>query len=355
MKSTQPQPLVPRQPTPTTPTDAVRDRLGRPLHDLRISVLDRCNLRCGYCMPADSLQGQGIFLPKESLLTDAEIVHLVRAFTRLGVHKLRLTGGEPLLRPGLVSLVKRLACIDGIDDLALTTNGILLPRHAAALKEAGLHRLTVSLDSLDEAVFAQMSGGRGSAAEVMAGIEAARQAGFGSLKINTVVQRGVNEDQVLDLVGHFRGSGHVVRMIEFMDVGHSNNWAASQVVPSDELRARIHQRWPLEPVQRQSASAPARRWRFLDGQGEVGFISSVSEPFCGTCTRARLAADGTFYSCLFASHGTLLRPIVRGETDTQRLVDYLSGLWSGREDRYSEIRGTQATVDPRVEMYRMGG
>ncbi len=306
-------------------------------------------------MPADSLQGQGVFLPRESLLTDDEIERLVRAFTCIGVHKVRLTGGEPLLRRGLVGLVRRLAGIGAIDDLALTTNGILLPRFAGELKAAGLGRITVSLDSLDEATFARMSGGRGSAREVLDGIKAAEDAGFGAIKINTVVQQGVNDKGILDLVGHFRGTGHVVRLIEFMDVGHSNHWTPGDVTPGATLREQIHRRWPIEPVERQSASAPARRWRFKDGRGEVGFISSVTEPFCGQCTRARVAADGTFYSCLFASRGTLLRPIVRGEHDSQRLVDYLAGLWSGREDRYSEIRGQAGDADPRVEMYRMGG
>lgn len=335
--------------------EPVRDRLGRALRDLRISVLDRCNLRCGYCMPADSLEGRGVFLPRESLLTDTEIERLVRAFVRLGVTKLRLTGGEPLLRPGLAGLVQRLAAIPGIEDLAVTTNGILLPRHAEALKAAGVGRVTVSLDSLDEAVFAAMSGGRGSAREVLDGIAAAEDAGFGTIKLNTVVQRGVNEDSVLDLVAHFRGTGHVVRLIEFMDVGNANHWTPDQVLPSAELRARIHARWPLRPVEGQSPSAPARRWRFEDGQGEVGFISSVSEPFCGACTRARLAADGTFYSCLFASRGTLLRPLVREARDQQQLVDYLTGLWSGREDRYSELRRSADGERERVEMYRVGG
>lgn len=342
-------------PAPARPSTAVRDRLGRPLRDLRLSVLDRCNLRCGYCMPADSLQGQGEFLPKSSLLMDSEIERLVLAFTHLGVHKLRLTGGEPLLRPGLVSLVRRLSTIAAIDDLALTTNGILLPRMADELKAAGLGRVTVSLDSLDEDTFSRMSGGRGSAAAVLAGIRAAEAAGLGSVKINTVVQRGVNDDGILDLLAHFRGSGHVVRLIEFMDVGHSNQWNPEQVLPSAELRERIHRRWPIEPVEKQSASAPARRWRYADGNGEVGFISSVTEPFCGACTRARIAADGTFYSCLFASHGTLLRPMVRQEPEIQRLVDYLAGLWSGREDRYSETRGGDPASGDRVEMYRMGG
>jgi cyclic pyranopterin phosphate synthase len=336
-------------------SEAVLDRLGRPLRDLRLSVLDRCNLRCEYCMPAESLQGQGVFLPAEHLLTDDELVGLVQVFVRLGVNKLRLTGGEPLLRPGLTALVSRLAQLPGINDLALTTNGILLPRLAPDLRKAGLGRLTVSLDSLDEQTFLSMSGGRGSVGEVLGGIEAAVAAGFKRLKINTVVQAGVNDQGIEALVEHFRGSGHVLRLIEFMDVGNINHWSKSQVVPSAELLKRIHDRWPLRPVASQGKSETARRYEFVDGQGEIGFISSISEPFCGDCTRARVAADGTFYSCLFSSRGTALRPLLRQGVSGDRLLDFLAGLWSGREDRYSEIRERAVNDRERVEMFRVGG
>jgi cyclic pyranopterin phosphate synthase len=271
------------------------------------------------------------------------------------VTKLRLTGGEPLLRPGMPALVRRLAAIDGVRDLALTTNGILLPRQAQALKQAGLSRITVSLDALDPQRFLAMSGGRGSVEEVLAGIAAAEDAGFRRLKINTVVQRGVNEACVLDIAEHFRGSGHTVRFIEFMDVGNLNHWSREQVVPSAELLKLIHDRWPLRPVAQQASSDTARRYAYEDGQGEVGFISSITEPFCGDCTRARLAADGTLYTCLFASRGLALRPLLRQGAGDERLAECITGSWRSREDRYSERRAGLPQAEPHVEMYRIGG
>jgi cyclic pyranopterin phosphate synthase len=331
------------------------DAWARPLRDLRLSVLDRCNLRCSYCMPADSLEGRGIFLSREHLLTDDELATLVRVFASLGVHKVRLTGGEPLLRPGLVGLIRRLADIDGISDLAMTTNGILLPRQAEALAEAGLSRITVSLDSLSNEVFRAMSGGRGSVAEVLEGIAAAEAAGFHSLKINTVVQQGVNDDGLEDLVEHFRGSGHVLRLIEFMDVGNVNHWSRGQVVPSATLLKRVHDHWPLRPVASQITGETARRYEFEDGQGEIGFISSITEPFCGDCTRARVTADGTFYNCLFSSRGTALRPLLRQGFGEKRLQSFVRGMWRQRDDRYSEQRNGSTDEVPRVEMFRMGG
>lgn len=337
------------------PVTAVTDRYGRPLRDLRISVLDRCNLRCTYCMPAESLNGQGVFLPAGRLLTDGEVERLVRVFVELGVHKVRLTGGEPLLRPGLAALVSRLSKVAGVNDLALTTNAILLPRLAPALAAAGLGRITVSLDSLDEKVFSAMAGGRSSVSEVLSGIDAAVQAGFKHLKINTVVQRGVNDGSVLDLVEHFRGSGHTVRLIEFMDVGNINHWSRGQVVPSADLLKRIHDRWPLRPVSHQLAGETARRYEFTDGAGEIGFISSISEPFCGDCTRARVTADGVFYSCLFASHGTELRPLLRAGLAEPDLLDQVRSLWLKRDERYSESRNGGTEADAKVEMFRMGG
>ena len=335
--------------------ETVRDQLGRPLHDLRLSVLDRCNLRCSYCMPEESLQGKGVFLPSQQLLSDSEIETLVRVFVRLGVHKLRLTGGEPMLRPGLPALVRRLAGIEGIEDLAMTTNAILLPRMAGELKEAGLGRITVSLDSLDESVFRNMSGGRGSVAEVLAGIDAAEQAGFAQLKINTVVQRGVNDQTVMDLVRHFRGSGHTLRLIEFMDVGNINHWSREQVVPGASLLKAIHDRWPVRPVALQAAAETARRYEFTDGAGEIGFINSITEPFCGDCSRARVTADGMFYSCLFSSRGTALRPLLRQGVDADGMHELLERIWSGRADRYSEERNGAGGKRSKVEMYRMGG
>lgn len=318
-------------------------------------MLDRCNLRCSYCMPEESLQGQGVFLPGSKLLTDSELEKVVRIFVRMGVHKLRLTGGEPLLRPELPALVKRLAAIEGIDDLAITTNAILLPRMAKELKSAGLGRITVSLDSLDDNVFKAMSGNRGSVAEVLDGIAAAEQAGFDHMKINTVVQKDINDGMVLDLVEYFRGSGHTVRFIEFMDVGNINHWSRSQVVPSAQLLKAVHDRWPLKPVAQQVTGETARRYEFLDGAGEVGFISSITEPFCGDCTRARVTADGVFYSCLFSAQGTELRPLLRNGISSEVLLEHLVEIWSGRDDHYSEVRnGVKRTVS-KVEMFRMGG
>jgi len=331
------------------------DKYARPLKDLRLSVLDRCNLRCSYCMPEESMHGQGVFLPGSKLLTDSELEKVVRVFVRMGVHKLRLTGGEPLLRPDLPSLVKCLSGIDGIDDLAITTNAILLPRMAKQLKQAGLGRITVSLDSLDEKVFREMSGGRGSVAEVLDGIAAAEQAGFDRMKINTVIQKDINDGLVLDLVDHFRGTGHTIRFIEFMDVGNLNHWSRSQVVPSADLLKTIHDRWPLKPVAQQVRGETARRYEFLDGGGEVGFISSITEPFCGDCTRARVTADGVFYSCLFSSQGTELRPLLRNDISVEALHDLLSEIWRSRDDRYSEERNGAGRPESKVEMFRMGG
>ena len=333
----------------------ITDTLARPLKDLRISVLDRCNLRCTYCMPEESLHSRGVFLRPQFLLSDGEIELLVRVFARLGVHKVRLTGGEPLLRPGFTELVSRISSIEGITDLALTTNAILLPRHAQALKEAGLGRITVSLDSLDEQVFRQMAGGRGSVKEVFDGIEAAEAAGFRNLKINTVVQRNVNDHTVMDLVAHFRNSGHTVRLIEFMDVGNVNHWNRELVVPSAELLKAIHDRWALRPVAKQPAAETARRYAFTDGAGEIGFISSITEPFCGDCSRARITAEGLFYSCLFSARGTVLRDKIRDGMGEDELTEVISDLWTKRADRYSELRSNLPRRQPHIEMYRMGG
>ena len=333
----------------------LKDTLGRPLKDLRISVLDRCNLRCTYCMPEESLHGQGVFLPSHHLLSDGEVEFLARVFTGLGVQKIRLTGGEPLLRPGFVELVSRLSPIEGLSDLALTTNAVLLPRLAAGLKQAGLDRITVSLDSMDKMVFREMSGGRSAVHEVLDGIEAAEEAGFKQLKINTVVQRNVNDHTIMDLVAHFRNTGHTVRLIEFMDVGNVNHWNPSLVVPSAELLKSIHDQWPLKPVAQQAASETARRYEFVDGGGEIGFISSISEPFCGDCSRARITADGVFYSCLFAARGTELRDKIRAGMSADEMTAELTALWSKRADRYSELRSGLPRHQPHVEMYRMGG
>ena len=306
-------------------------------------------------MPEESLHARGVFLRPHYLLSDGEIELLVRVFARLGVHKVRLTGGEPLLRPGFVELVSRISCVEGITDLALTTNAILLPRHARPLKDAGLGRITVSLDSLDEAVFRQMAGGRGSVQEVFQGIRAAEAAGFKHLKINTVVQRGINEHTVMDLVAYFRNTGHTVRLIEFMDVGNVNHWDRELVVPSADLLKMVHGRWPVQPVAVQPVGETARRYTFDDGAGEIGFISSITEPFCGDCSRARITAEGLFYSCLFSAKGTVLRDRIREGLGEDELLEIVRGLWSKRADRYSELRNHLPQRQPHVEMYRMGG
>lgn len=331
----------------------VLDRRGRPLRDLRLSLIEACNFRCGYCMPAGQVPDDH-GLDAASRLDFDQIETLVRAFTRLGVRKLRLTGGEPLLRKGAPELVARLARIEGIDDLAMTTNGALLAGQAAALRAAGLGRLTVSLDALDPQVFRAMSGGRGEVAQVLAGIAAAERAGFGPLKINCVVLRGVNEDQVLPLVERFRGSGHVLRFIEYMDAGSCNGWSRAQVVESAELRARIAARWPLQALPPRYTGEVASRHGFVDGQGEIGFVSAVSHAFCGDCHRARVAADGRLYTCLFASAGHPLRPaLLQGE---QVLVQALAGMWRQRDDRYSELRGSaHGRSGKPVEMFLVGG
>jgi cyclic pyranopterin phosphate synthase len=340
-------------PAAAAPADnAPRDLLGRPLRDLRLSVIDACNFRCPYCMPADRI-AEDHGMDSAARLSFDEIEMLVRGFARLGVRKLRLTGGEPLLRKRLPELVARLAAVPGIDDLALTTNGALLPAQARALREAGLGRLTVSLDALDPALFRALSGGRGVVGDVLAGIDAARRAGFGPIKLNCVVQRGVNEGEVLPLVAFAREHGHVVRFIEYMDVGTCNGWDPARVVPSAELRARIHARWPLLPLDPQYRGEVAARHAFADGGGEVGFVASVSAPFCGDCHRARVSADGRLFTCLFAGAGAELRPVLAGGDEA--LAARVAAIWNGRGDRYSELRDAARPARKRVEMYLVGG
>jgi len=333
----------------------VQDQLKRPLHDLRLSVIDRCNFRCPYCMPAEQYPERYPFFSSAELLQFDEIERLVRLLTQLGASKLRLTGGEPLLRKDLPALVSTLAKIDGIDDLAMSTNGVLLPRHAAALRESGLRRVTVSLDSIHEEEFMQLSGQRGSLAEVLAGIESARMAGFDTIKVNAVVKRNVNNSRILDLVEHFRGTPVTVRFIEFMDVGTLNDWQRDEVVSSTELRDRIAARWPLEPVSPDYRGEVAERYRFLDGQGQVGFISSVSAPFCRDCTRARLSADGKLFTCLFAATGLDLREPLRAGASDEQLAELLSNCWRQRHDRYSEERNQLKVRTEPVEMFKVGG
>jgi cyclic pyranopterin phosphate synthase len=334
---------------------ALRDSLQRPMHDLRISVTDRCNFRCPYCMPHERYDERYRFLKSAERLNFEEIVRLARLFVAMGATKLRITGGEPLLRSGLVDLIGDLTMIPGIEDIALTTNGVLLAQHAAELRAAGLARVTVSLDSLDPQVFAAMSGGYGNPQEVLAGIAAARSAGLAPLKINAVIQRGINDHTVLALVEHFRGSGIIVRLIEYMDVGNRNDWQRERVVPSSELIDRIAARWPLQPLQALYPGEVARRYAFSDGGGEIGFISSVTQPFCGDCTRARLSSDGQLYTCLFATQGTDLRAPLRAGASDEELIAIIRQVWQRRADRYSEQRERLHTRGSRVEMNYVGG
>ena len=332
--------------------------MGRPLRDLRISVLDRCNFRCPYCMPETKFHADYQFLKRQELLSHQEIHRIASAAVGLGVTKLRLTGGEPLLDKRITGLIERLGQLSGVDDFALTTNGTLLAPVARKLADAGLQRVTISLDSMDEKTFRSMSGNRGELTKVLEGIAAAEEAGLTPIKINVVVQRGVNDHQVLDVLEHFRGSEHIVRLIEFMDVGNRNGWRIDEVVPSKELYDRIHERWPLRAIGRNYTGEVANRYSYLDGQGEIGFISSITEPFCGNCNRARLSADGVLYTCLFATRGTSLREVLRNGADDTELADVLSRIWLKRSDRYSELRKPYTSEQPlisQVEMYRMGG
>jgi cyclic pyranopterin phosphate synthase len=349
------------------------DRLGRELRELRVSVTDRCNFRCGYCMPRDVFHDGHRFMPREEILSFEEIARIVRvAVERLSVTKIRLTGGEPLLRRDLPELVRMLAAIDGLCDLTLTTNGHLLADHARALADAGLGRITVSLDALDEPTFAAMNGDAASSSErVLAGIAAAEAAGFRPIKINCVVIRGVNEHAVEALAQRFRGTGHIVRFIEYMDVGTLNRWDAAQVVSADEIRARVATVAPLDPLPASSGIAPAlrggtmavhagevaERFRYRDGSGEIGIIASVTRPFCGGCSRARLSADGRLLTCLFASSGFDLRAPLRAGASDVELASTLAKLWEQRADRYSEQRAELREGAPRrrLEMYQIGG
>jgi len=339
---TTPPPAEPRRGIPSEvpsggPAPLV-DRFGRPLRDLRISVTDRCNFRCRYCMPREVFGPDFAFLPRSEILTFEEIERLARLFAAAGVRKLRLTGGEPLLRAELPVLIERLAAIPGIEDIALTTNGSLLASRAAALAAAGLRRVTVSLDSLDDAVFRQMNDVNFPVELVLRGIEAAAAAGLGPVKVNAVVRRGVNDHTLVDMARYFHGSGHALRFIEFMDVGATNGWRMDEVVPGQEIVERIDRVLPLEPVAAGYRGEVARRWRYRDGGGEIGVITSVTGPFCGDCTRARLSAEGSLYTCLFATGGVDLRgPLRAGATDAE-LTALLDGTWRARDDRYSELR-----------------
>ncbi len=338
----------------------VTDIFKRPLQALRISVIDACNFRCNYCMPENEYPRNYKFLKKKERLGFPEILRLTRLFVELGVDKVRLTGGEPLLCRDLPELVKELAQIPQIMDLSLTTNGWFLAEQAKALKEAGLNRLTISLDSLNPELFRKISGGKGTLEKILKGLQVAREMGFTPLKINVVVQRGINDSELLHLVEYFRRPEYIVRFIEYMDVGTLNGWRLDQVVPSQEIITQIEKKHPLEPIGGNYGEV-AKRYRYLDGQGEVGFISSVSQPFCGSCNRARLSAEGKFYTCLFASQGLDLQKLLREGASDAEILQSIRKCWQSREDRYSEERTDQSSdqssdqVKPKVEMYHIGG
>jgi len=331
------------------------DKLGRSVRDLRISVTDRCNFRCTYCMPREVFGPEYKFLSRDQVLSFEEIHRLARLFVSAGVEKIRLTGGEPLLRREIEKLVAMLADLDGVRDLTMTTNASLLAAKAPALSEAGLQRVTVSLDALDDEVFRAISDVQIPVETVLQGIAVAKEVGLTPIKVNMVVKRGVNEDQILKMSDYFRGSGHVLRFIEFMDVGNSNGWRLEDVVSGREIRDTIHVRWPLEPVEPNYQGEVARRYRYQDGSGEIGIITSVTQPFCSTCNRARLTADGELFTCLFARQGHDLKELVRSGADDREISARLRAVWDERTDRYSELRSLSTIDLPRVEMSRIGG
>lgn len=335
-------------------TSALTDRLGRPIRDLRISVTDRCNFRCVYCMPRDMFGPDHAFLPRAELLTFEEIARLARIFSGLGVQKIRLTGGEPLIRKDLEDLIGMLAVIPDLD-IALTTNGALLPRMAEPLAKAGLTRVTVSLDSLDDARFDAINDVNFPVSRVLEGIEAAASAGLDPIKVNMVVKRGMNDVDVVPMAEHFRGTGHTVRFIEYMDVGTTNGWRLDDVVPAAEMVDAISARFPLEPIGSDYRGEVAKRYRYLDGAGEIGFISSVTQPFCGDCTRARISSEGKLFTCLFAGEGHDLKELLRTGADDDMLEATIREVWQNRGDRYSELRSAATAGLSRVEMSYIGG
>lgn len=341
-------PVLPPDPAPP-------DLLGRRLHDLRISVTDRCNFRCVYCMPIEVFGRDAVFVPRAELLTYEEMTRLASAFVSLGVEKVRVTGGEPLVRRDLPDLIAMLTAIPGLADLALTTNGSALSRLAQPLADAGLRRITVSLDSIDQETFSRMNGIDFPVARVLAGIDAARAAGLAPLKVNVVVRRGLNDADVVPMARWARAEGLTIRFIEYMDVGHSNGWKMDDVVSAEDIVAAIGREWPLQAVGRVLPGDVASRWRYADGGGEVGVIASVTQPFCGDCTRARISAVGELYTCLFASRGTDLRSLLRDGATDSVIRDVIGRTWAVRDDRYSELRSAETEGLPRVEMFAIGG
>ena len=348
---------------PVPSADGVlRDRLARPLHDLRISVTDRCNFRCTYCMPKEVFDREHRYLPHDDLLTFEEIARVAKVFVSRGVEKIRLTGGEPLLRKGVEHLIEMLAAIELPGrpgehvDLTLTTNGSLLRKKAPALRAAGLRRITVSLDALDDRLFRDMNDVDFPVADVLDGIAAAAEAGLSPVKVNMVVKRGFNDHQIEAMARHFRGSGHILRFIEYMDVGASNGWRLDEVLPSADAIARLDETFPIEPIDPNYVGEVAQRWRYRDGAGEIGFISSVTQAFCGACSRARLSPEGRLYTCLFASQGSDLRRLLRESDDDDTVGRAIDAIWFRRADRYSEIRGAATTESrPKIEMSYIGG
>ncbi len=331
------------------------DQFNREIRDLRISVTDRCNFRCGYCMPEEVFGEAYHFLPRKQILTFEEITRLVQNYVTLGVRKVRLTGGEPLLRQSLELLVAAIAQIDGIEDLALTTNGYLLPQKAKLLRRAGLHRLTLSLDTLDPRLFKQLAGKHLALDQVLRGIETAVMAGFSGIKLNTVIQRGVNEHEIGDLARFARERGLTIRFIEFMDVGTLNQWRIDKVVTAAEIVERVHAVFPVKPLAKHYRSEVANRFEYEDGKGEFGVISSVSQPFCGACSRVRLSAEGKIYTCLFGSEGRDIRQYLRDGTSDEVLRERLASVWENRTDRYSEERSEGVPAQRKIEMFKIGG
>ena len=335
----------------------IRDQLGRALRDLRISVMDRCNFRCVYCMPEDKFHPGFKFLPSKERLSFDEMLRLVRIFTKLGVSKIRITGGEPLLRVNLTDFIGDLSTIDKIKDIALTTNGVLLKKYAYELRASGLDRITVSLDSIDPHEFKLMTGGRGDLDRVLSGIDEAQRAGFKDIKINAVIKKGVNENNILKMVEYFRDQPVILRFIEYMDVGNINDWQQQETIPSSEIIELISNKWSLSPIKQNYEGEVASRFIFDDIGTEIGFISSMTNPFCGSCTRARLSSDGKLYNCLFASKGMDIKSLIRSEIDDNTIEEKIISIWRSRDDRYSELRylNQNNKEKEKVEMYYIGG
>ena len=335
----------------------IQDALGRPLKDLRISVMDRCNFRCSYCMPEEKYHPNFKFLSSEERLPFEDIIRITKIFADLGINKIRITGGEPLLRVNLTDLIGDLSRINGIDDIALTTNGVLLTKYASELKAAGLNRVTISLDTLDKEEFRILTGRRGSLGRVLAGIKETQIVGFENIKVNAVIKRGSNDQHIQQMVEYFRDTPIILRFIEYMDVGNINHWKISDTVPSEELLKTINSIWPVEAIDQNYHGEVASRYRFKDGSGEIGFISSVTKPFCRSCTRARLSSDGKLYNCLFATSGQDVKSWLRTGLTDQEIQEKIYEIWSRREDRYSELRTLNQTYlgKKKVEMYYIGG